>query len=83
LRAPAAPADHVLRRRRVGCRGRALFRDVNRARQAVTHTGYAMSRKHIRSGFFAAMVLTDPHPHAGEPEEACRVALGALDLANS
>jgi tetratricopeptide (TPR) repeat protein len=56
------------------------FRDVNSARQAVAHAERAMSGSHVRSDFFATMVLADAHLRAGEPEEACRVALDALDL---
>jgi transcriptional regulator with XRE-family HTH domain len=56
------------------------FRDVNRARQAVAHAENAMSGDHVRSDFFATMVLADAHLRAGEPEEACRAALDALDL---
>ncbi|MEU9334415.1 hypothetical protein AB0D49_14830 [Streptomyces sp. NPDC048290] len=56
------------------------FRDVNSARQAVAHAQNAMSGSHVRSDFFATMVLADAHLRAGEPEEACRVALDALDL---
>jgi hypothetical protein len=56
------------------------FRDVNSARRAVAHAENAMSGSHVRSDFFATMVLVDAHLRAGEPEEACRVALDALDL---
>ncbi|MFI5470916.1 hypothetical protein ACIA6D_11880 [Streptomyces cacaoi] len=56
------------------------FRDVNRARQAVTHAENAMSGSHVRSDFFATMVLADAHLRAGDVEEACRVALDAMDL---
>ncbi|MFJ4687812.1 hypothetical protein [Streptomyces sp. NPDC088789] len=56
------------------------FRDVNSARRAVMHAENAMSGSHVRSDFFATMVLADAHLRAGEPEEACRVALDALDL---
>ncbi|MFJ2636020.1 hypothetical protein ACIO6U_29275 [Streptomyces sp. NPDC087422] len=56
------------------------FRDVNSARQAVEHAGNAMSGSHVRSDFFVTMVLTDAHLRAGDVEEACRVALDALDL---
>ncbi|WP_311765253.1 hypothetical protein [Streptomyces zingiberis] len=56
------------------------FRDVNSARQAVAHAENAMSGSHVRSDFFATMVLADAHLRAGEPEEACQVALEALDL---
>ncbi|KPI18697.1 hypothetical protein OK074_7891 [Actinobacteria bacterium OK074] len=56
------------------------FRDVNRARHAVSHAENAMSGSHVRSDFFATMVLADAHLRAGEPDEACRVALDALDL---
>ncbi len=41
------------------------FRDVNRARQAVEHAGNAMSGAHVRSDFFATMVLADAHLRAG------------------
>lgn len=56
------------------------FRDVNSARQAVSHAENAMSGSHVRSDFFATMVLADAHLRAGDAEEACRVALDALDL---
>lgn len=56
------------------------FRDVNSARQAVSHAENAMSGNHVRSDFFATMVLADAHLRAGDVEEACRVALDALDL---
>ncbi|WP_345654332.1 hypothetical protein [Streptomyces tremellae] len=56
------------------------FRDVRRARQAVEHAENAMSGSHVRSDFFATMVLADAHLHAGDAEEACRVVLDALDL---
>ncbi|WP_175524700.1 hypothetical protein [Streptomyces sp. CAI-85] len=56
------------------------FRDVNRARQAVAHAENAMSGSHVRSDFFATMVLADAHLRAGDVEEACRVALDAMDL---
>lgn len=56
------------------------FRDVNSARQAVAHAENAMSGSHVRSDFFATMVLADAHLRAGDVEEACRVALDALDL---
>ena len=39
-----------------------------------------MSGSHVRSDFFATMVLADAHLRAGDVEEACRVALDALDL---
>ncbi|MFB7501595.1 hypothetical protein ACFC09_44300 [Streptomyces sp. NPDC056161] len=56
------------------------FRDVKSASQAVAHAENAMSGSHVRSDFFVTMVLADAHLHAGEPDEACRVALDALDL---
>ncbi|MGW3646442.1 helix-turn-helix domain-containing protein [Streptomyces sp. NPDC000878] len=56
------------------------FRDVNSARRAVAHAENAMSGSHVRSDFFATMVLADAHLRAGETEEACRVALDVLDL---
>ncbi|WP_339133081.1 hypothetical protein WJM95_29165 [Streptomyces sp. f51] len=56
------------------------FRDVNSARQAVAHAENAMSGNHVRSDFFATIVLADAHLRAGDVEEACRVALDALDL---
>jgi tetratricopeptide (TPR) repeat protein len=56
------------------------FRDVNWARRAVSHAENAMSGSHVRSDFFATMVLADAHLRAGDVEEACRVALDALDL---
>jgi ATP/maltotriose-dependent transcriptional regulator MalT len=56
------------------------FRDLNSARRAVEHAGNAMSGSRIRSDFFATMVLADAHLRAGDIEEACRVALDALDL---
>ncbi|MGW8551500.1 hypothetical protein [Streptomyces tubercidicus] len=56
------------------------FRDVRSARQAVSHAENAMSGSHVRSDFFATMVLADAHLHVGDAEEACSVALDALDL---
>ncbi|MBQ0853403.1 hypothetical protein J8N05_35135 [Streptomyces sp. BH-SS-21] len=56
------------------------FRDVDSARQAVAHAENAMSGSHVRSDFFATMVLADAHLRAGDVEEACRMALDALDL---
>jgi ATP/maltotriose-dependent transcriptional regulator MalT len=56
------------------------FRDVNSARQAVDHARNAMSGRHVRSDFFATMVLADSHLRAGDVDEACRVALDAMDL---
>ncbi|WP_461072165.1 hypothetical protein [Streptomyces pseudoechinosporeus] len=56
------------------------FRDVNSARQSVAHASNAVSGDHVRSDFFATMVLADAHLRAGDLEEACRVALDALDL---
>ncbi|WUH95734.1 hypothetical protein OG900_12715 [Streptomyces sp. NBC_00433] len=56
------------------------FRDINSAQRSVEHAGNAMSGSHIRSDFFATMVLADAHLRAGDIEEACRVALDALDL---
>ncbi|MGW6456956.1 hypothetical protein ACWF94_13720 [Streptomyces sp. NPDC055078] len=56
------------------------FRDVSSARQSVAHAENAVSGTHVRSDFFATMVLADAHMHAGDPEEACRVASDALDL---
>lgn len=56
------------------------FRDVNSARQAVAYAENAMSGTHVRSDFFATMVLADAHLRVGDIEEACRVALDALDL---
>lgn len=56
------------------------FRDVNSARQAVAHAENAMSGSHVRSDFFATMVLADAHLRADDIEEACRVAVDALDL---
>ncbi|WP_181007365.1 hypothetical protein [Streptomyces sp. SM1] len=56
------------------------FRDVNSARRAVVHAENAMTGSHVRSDFFATMVLADAHLRAGDVEEACRVALDALDL---
>lgn len=56
------------------------FRDVNLARRSVEQAQNAMSGSHVRSDFFATMVLADAHLRADEPEEACRVALDALDL---
>src|SRR5690606_17849624 len=64
---PAAAAAHRLR-------------DVDHARRAVAHAENAMSGTHVRSDFFATMVLAAAHLRAGDPEEACWVALDALDL---
>jgi hypothetical protein len=38
-----------------------------------------MSGSHVRSDFFATLVLADAHLRAGDVEEACRMALDALD----
>ncbi|AZK94899.1 hypothetical protein [Streptomyces tsukubensis] len=56
------------------------FRDVSSARRSVAHAENAVSGTHVRSDFFATMVLADAQMHAGNPEEACRVAADALDL---
>jgi hypothetical protein len=56
------------------------FRDINSAQRSVEHAGNAMSGSHVRSDFFATMVLADAHLRAGDIEESCRVALDALDL---
>ena len=57
------------------------FRDIDSARRSVEHAQNAMSGSHVRSDFFATMVLADALSHArGRPEEACRVALDAMDL---
>ncbi|GAB3952617.1 hypothetical protein GCM10028832_07080 [Streptomyces sparsus] len=56
------------------------FRDVDHARRAVEHAANAMSGTHVRSDFFATVVLADAHVRAGDIEEGCRVALDALDL---
>jgi hypothetical protein len=56
------------------------FRDINSAQRSVEHAGNAMSGSHVRSDFFATMVLADAHLRAGDVEEACRVASDALDL---
>ncbi|UGY95223.1 hypothetical protein [Streptomyces gobiensis] len=56
------------------------FRDVDHARRAVEHAENAMSGTHVRSDFFATVVLADAHVRAGDLEEGCRVALDALDL---
>jgi transcriptional regulator with XRE-family HTH domain len=56
------------------------FRDVDNAKKAVAHAENAMSGSHVRSDFFATMVLADAYVRAGEPEEGCRVALDALDM---
>lgn len=53
---------------------------MSNARQAVEHAGNAMSGNHVRSDFFATMVLADAHLRAGDTDEACRVTLDALDL---
>ena len=39
-----------------------------------------MSGSHVRSDFFVSIVLADAHLRAGDVDEACRVALDALDL---
>jgi hypothetical protein len=56
------------------------FRDVENAKKAVEHAEQAMSGSHVRSDFFATMVLADAHVRAGDPEEGCRIALDALDM---
>jgi len=54
------------------------FRDLAKAKQAVTHAVSASSG-HVRSDFFVSMVLADAHLTAGDLEAACNVALDALD----
>jgi hypothetical protein len=56
------------------------FRDVDHASRAVSHAENAMSGSHVRSDFFVSIVLAEAQLRAREPEEACRVALDALDL---
>ena len=55
------------------------FRDLAKAKQAVVHAQSAASG-HVRSDFFATMVLADAHLGAGDLEAACATALDALDL---
>lgn len=54
------------------------FRDVDNAEKAVARAESAMSGSHVRSDFFAKMVLADAYVRADGPEEGCRVALDAL-----
>ncbi|WP_171908689.1 hypothetical protein [Streptomyces nanshensis] len=56
------------------------FRDIGKAQKAVSQAENAMSGSHVRSDFFATMVLADAHLAAGEAEEACTIALDALDM---
>jgi tetratricopeptide (TPR) repeat protein len=55
------------------------FRDLAQSRAAVLHASSVVSG-HVRSDFFATMVLADAHLGAGDVDEACRVALEALDF---
>lgn len=54
------------------------FRDLAKAKHAVTHAQSAASG-HVRSDFFSSMVLADAHLGAGDLDNACSVALEALD----
>ncbi|WP_197354274.1 hypothetical protein [Streptomyces bathyalis] len=56
------------------------FRDIGKAQKAVSQAENAMSGSHVRSDFFATMVLADAHLAAGDAEEACNIALDALDM---
>ncbi|MCH6162612.1 hypothetical protein [Streptomyces marispadix] len=56
------------------------FRDIGKAQKAVSQAENAMSGSHVRSDFFATMVLADAHLAAGNAEEACTIALDALDM---
>jgi tetratricopeptide (TPR) repeat protein len=58
------------------------FRDLGRAVDASQHASQSLAAvdgtTFLRSDFFAAIVLADAHLAAGEPEQACAVALKAL-----
>jgi hypothetical protein len=60
------------------------FRDLGRPMDATTYArqclGSIDDTTFLRSDFFATMVLADAHLGAGEADQACTVALGALKL---
>jgi len=57
------------------------LRDLGRAEAATQYAAQSIgSSCGARSDFFVTMVLADAHLHAGEVEQACRVALDALRL---
>jgi ATP/maltotriose-dependent transcriptional regulator MalT len=55
------------------------FRNLGKATHAVTHASTATSG-HVRSDFFATMVLADAHLAAGDIDQACQAALDAMDF---
>ncbi|ATE57479.1 regulator [Actinosynnema pretiosum] len=57
-------------------------RDLGRAVDATTYAMQSVggNGEQVRSDFFATMVLADAYLHQGEAEEACRVALTALQV---
>ncbi|MGR7001265.1 hypothetical protein ACU686_29730 [Yinghuangia aomiensis] len=59
------------------------FRDLSQAGQATSYAELCLGGtdgKYVRSDFFATMVLADSLLDRGEPEQACRAAMEALDL---
>ncbi|WP_436788589.1 hypothetical protein [Yinghuangia sp. YIM S10712] len=59
------------------------FRDLKQSGQATTYAEQCLGGtdgKYVRSDFFVTMVLADSLLGRGEPEQACRAALQALDL---
>lgn len=58
-------------------------RDLGRATDASTYASQSLGPTqsgYVRSDFFATMVLADAYLDQGEAEQACRVALGALEI---
>ncbi|KAA5836388.1 XRE family transcriptional regulator [Saccharopolyspora hirsuta] len=58
-------------------------RDLGRSVDASTYAAQSLGPTesgYVRSDFFATMVLADAYLDQGEAEQACRVALGALEI---
>ncbi|WP_263250607.1 tetratricopeptide repeat protein [Saccharopolyspora rosea] len=58
-------------------------RDLGRSVDASTYASQSLGPTesgYVRSDFFATMVLADAYLDQGEAEQACRVALGALEI---
>jgi hypothetical protein len=58
-------------------------RDLGRATDASSYAAHSIGPTdsgYLRSDFFATMVLADAYLDQGEAEEACRVALSALEI---
>lgn len=56
------------------------FRDLGQARQATSYAEQSLSGTNVRSDFFATMVLADSFLGQDEPEQACAIAIRALNL---